>query len=114
MFEAILTKTEYVTSFEHDFFQTDQDFRAQFAKDITSGEHLMDEYEALREFKGKKAVLHGEHDPSASLEYLTLIKEALQFDLTIIPDCGHFPTIEQPTFFNDYLGNFANECFSRP
>tara|TARA_R110001606_G_scaffold79262_2_gene183105 strand:- start:879 stop:1670 length:792 start_codon:yes stop_codon:yes gene_type:complete len=91
-----------------DFDNTDPEARAVFGQSLgTPNEGFGDEFSMLKNSAVQKFVIQGSNEPSVSLEYLKQHQKELRYELIEIPECGHYPTLDQPEFFLQHLTRIA-------
>ena len=94
------------------FEESDAIFREEFGKDFMKPNTFSDQVEILKTLKAEKAIFLGSHDIVVNANYAESLKDEIpNLETIIIPDCGHFPTLEKPQEFSEYLERIAQKAF---
>lgn len=100
-----------VRLFREDYDKADPPFRSSVLQTALSG-IIANEIELVQQYDRPTFFVFGREEKSVNNNYLDNIP--LPFwrgAATIVPDAGHFVTIEQPETFNKLLAEYANEVF---
>tara|TARA_R110000868_G_scaffold42760_1_gene144274 strand:+ start:4891 stop:5691 length:801 start_codon:yes stop_codon:yes gene_type:complete len=102
--------SELVETLRDNIKNTDPKYRSSIAKEIGIG-GFSDEYEILRASKIPIGIFQGENDPLVSTKYLQALEITglWRNKIIAIPNSGHSPQLENPTFFNKAFLEFVNE-----
>ena len=111
--DDVVTNKEVIPLIRKDYLDTDPKIRSAIAAGLATPDTLQDERNIFLSLEIKKFILHGEADSLISLEYLKKMQEDANesFEIFVIPECGHYPTIEQPGVFLKYLNIICNSTF---
>jgi len=92
--------------------QSDPEFRSILPISHSKG-MISDEFEILSQSKILKAILHGKDDPFVKKDYLESLKLTNLYSegIEYISDAGHSVQMDQPTVFNNFLIEFADQAF---
>ncbi|AFL81429.1 putative hydrolase or acyltransferase of alpha/beta superfamily [Aequorivita sublithincola DSM 14238] len=95
-----------------DFKNTHPKVRNAIAFDLMN-DNLVDEAALFVSLNIKKFIISGNQDPTVNHNYLKKLCEQCGESCTFISieNCGHFPSLEQPTEFNKAIAKIANQVF---
>ena len=95
-----------------DFKKSNPKVRKAIGIDLSEG-NFSDQFQLFTNFKVPKFIIAGQQDPSVNLEYLKAVKEECKgtCELTIVTECGHYPSLEKPEEFADILKDIILKVF---
>lgn len=93
---------------------TNPQYRKLFGQYFGANMGFKDGKKLIESYDQNIAILQGEHERFASLEYLNSlsVKNLFENQIISIPDSSHYASLEQPELFNDILYSFAKKCYS--
>ncbi|MFT7233972.1 MAG: pimeloyl-ACP methyl ester carboxylesterase [Cyclobacteriaceae bacterium] len=91
-----------------DFLRADPKVRSVLAAEIDA---WSDELTIFSNLSCLKYVIQGDQDPIVNPKYLESINHDIQFELIMMTDCGHYPSIEKPDEFIQHLKSIAEKVF---
>lgn len=108
---ALYNKGKAIDVYE-DFKKSNSKVRKAISEDAANG-LLADEYAIFTQLKAPRFIIAGDQDPSVNLNYLKEVKEACNgsCELTMIENCGHYPSLDQLKEFIDVLKKITNKVF---
>ncbi len=104
---------EHAPFVENSFKESNPKVRTEMTIDLTENK-FSNQYKTFTELLVPKFIVHGENDPSVNLDYLKTLQElsSTNCELTIINNCGHYPSIETPEQFIEILSKASNKVFN--
>lgn len=100
----ISSDCKYVELIEKLLIVSDGQLREQLSIEVASGQ-LKDEVAEFKNLMCKKFILHGQNDSVINLDYIELLKDFCSDKLIhVIKNAGHYPQLENPSDFNEILG----------
>jgi len=113
LLNSIVKNKTAIPIIKDDLLLTDSKVRSALAVDLSKEETFLDEKAIFLSLPVKKFIIHGEDDSLINLNYLHKLKHESNnsFDILMIKDCGHYPTIEQPEKFLQHLLYISIDTF---
>ncbi len=115
LFKDILNDSASADLAKQAYLQTDPKFREGLARDLTSGKNpFQDEATIFGRLPIKKYVINGMKDPMINFSYLQQLQRKAEtgFELIEMTESGHYPQLENPKIFAEYLRRIATEVFN--
>lgn len=107
----VLARPDFALSLSKDILKTDVNFRGTLALSIRP-ELISDERKILKEMTVPVAIIHGNHDPIVSLNYLQQVVMPTLWEKQIFRiNAGHSPHLENPKELAGLLSEFSSTCF---
>jgi pimeloyl-ACP methyl ester carboxylesterase len=112
IYDVVFYDSKYFTLLNNEVGKTDPDFRELF---FPNSEKLIpkNQIEIIKNTKIPIAIINGKNEEILNLDYLKAVpfNNLWKNKKIFIPDTKHFPFVEKPKIFNDYLFNFCSQQF---
>lgn len=98
---------------KEDFRSCDPVVRSMLQKELGTGVALSNEAELFKHMDVPRLILHGRNDVMVNLNYLEQIIQDSHGDaeISIIDECGHYPSLERPNSVTNEIKKFASKIF---
>ncbi|UZR96945.1 alpha/beta fold hydrolase [Chondrinema litorale] len=112
-FEDTVTIKEVIPILQEDFDKSDPKIRSAIALGIATPNAFKDERTVFLGLTINKCIIHGENDSIINLDYIKQIQTDANnsFEIKIVKNSGHYPSLEQPDDFLTLIADFANSTF---
>lgn len=111
MAEVAVFDTVHTSQIISDFKKTNPIVRKAIGIDIAEGNYG-NEYEIFVGLNIPKFIIAGKQDSAVNLDYLKNICDVCNnCQIFVFEECGHYPSLEQPNKFSEFVNNIANQVF---